>query len=112
MTKSGGIIALVAGIFAVLAALFTIMVGGIGSAFESDAGSTVTNLGFLGLLGAFGTIVMGAVGMNAKTKKAGYITIGLSLASAIFGGTFVAFFMILAFIGGILMVVGVKKNNI
>lgn len=111
MTKSGGIIALIAGIFAVLAALVTMMLGGIGGALDADGSSTITNLGFLGLLGAFGTIVMGAIGMSAKTKKAGYITMGLALLSTIFGGALVAAFMTLAFIGGLLMVLGVKKNS-
>lgn len=109
MAKAGGIITLIAGIFAVIAAIITLFVGGVSTAVEADGGNTVLALGWVGLLGSFAVIVMGAVGMGAKTKKPGIITILLSIGSAIFGGTFVAVCMVLSIIGGILMTIGGRQ---
>ncbi len=105
MQKSGGIIALVAGIFAVFAAGVTLMVGGLATAFKSDSGSLVVALGWGGLFFSFLTIVMGAVCISAKSKTPGTILIFSSILGAVLGGTFVAIFMVLALIGGILATV-------
>jgi len=110
MQKAGGIVALVAGIFGVLAALFTLMVGGMASAFEAEGASTVIGLGWGGVLFSFLTIVLGAVAMGAKTRIPGALLIISSILGAVLGGTIVAIFMVLAFIGGVLAIVGVKTE--
>ena len=46
MRKGGGVIALIAGIFAVGAAFITLFVGDIGEAFGADEAKVVTNLGW------------------------------------------------------------------
>lgn len=109
MQKAGGIIALVAGIFGVLAAFFTLMVGGMASAFEAEGASTVVGLGWGGVLFSFLTIVLGAVAMGAKSRTPGALLMISSVLGAVLGGTFVALFMVLAFIGGVLATIGVKK---
>jgi hypothetical protein len=93
----------------VLAALFTLMVGGMGAAFEADGASTVVGLGWGGVFFSFLTIVLGAVAMGAKSRVPGALLIISSVLGAILGGTFVALFMVLAFIGGVLATIGVKK---
>ncbi len=45
MYKAGGIIAIIAGIFGIFAAGFTLLFGGLASAFKADGGSTVVALG-------------------------------------------------------------------
>jgi len=109
MQKSGGIIALIAGIFGVIAAIVTLMFGGIASSVEAEGANTVVGLGFGGLAFSFLTIVLGAVAMGAKGKVPGILLIVCSIAGAILGGTLVAVFMVLALIGGVLATIGTKK---
>lgn len=109
MQKAGGIIAIIAGIFGVLAAFATLAVGGMGAAFEAEGANTVVGLGWGGVLFSFLVIVLGAVGMGAKTRTPGALLIISSVIGAVLGGTLVALFMVLSFIGGILVVVGGKK---
>jgi hypothetical protein len=65
MKKAGGIISLVAGIFGVIAAVFTLFVGGVGGALEAEGAGTVVGLGWGGIAFSFLTIVLGAVAMAA-----------------------------------------------
>ena len=109
MKKAGGIIALVAGIFGVLAAAFTLFVGGVGGAFEAEGADTIIGLGWGGVAFSFLTIVLGAVAMGAKGRVPGVLLILSAIAGAILGGTIVAIFMALAFIGGILAIIGPKE---
>ena len=53
MKKAGGIIALIAGIFGVLAAIFTLLVGGAGAAFEAEGADTIIGLGWGGFCSPF-----------------------------------------------------------
>ena len=45
MRKSGGIIGIIAGIFALLAAFVTLFIGGLGSAFQAQGASAIVGLG-------------------------------------------------------------------
>jgi ABC-type transport system involved in multi-copper enzyme maturation permease subunit len=110
MRKAGGIISIIAGIFGVLAAGATLFIGGLGGAFESDGASTVVGLGWGGVLFSFIVIILGAVCIGSKTKKPGIFLVIASILGAILGGTLVALFMILSFIGGILALFG--KTNV
>ena len=105
MRKAGGIVALIAGVFGVIAAGVTLVFGGIGSAFEAEGASTVVGLGWGGVLFSFLTIVLGAVAISAKGRVPGVLLIVCALAGAVLGGTFVAIFMGLAVLGGILAAV-------
>ncbi|WNJ89130.1 hypothetical protein [Bosea sp. 685] len=112
MKKAGGIIALVAGIFAVIAAFATLLIGGLGSAVEAKDAKTVIMLGWGGVGFSFLTIVLGAVCMGASSRIPGVLLIICALAGAVLGGTFVAIFMALAFIGGILALFGKRPAAI
>lgn len=109
MQKAGGIIALIAGIFAILAAIATLMIGGTGAALDAEGADTVIALGWGGVLFSFLCIVLGAVTMGAKSRTPGVLLIICAIAGAALGGTFVAVFMALALIGGVLALFGVKK---
>ena len=102
MRKAGGIVALIAGIFGVLAAVVTLGVGGIGSALETKNAQTVVWLGWGGIAFSFLTIVLGALCMSATSRTPGYLLLLSSIAGAILGGTLVAICMALAFVGGLL----------
>lgn len=106
MQKAGGIIALIAGIFGIFAAGFTLMVGGIGGAAEAEGASTVVGLGWGGVFFSFLTIILGAVAMGSVSRKPGIFLIVCALAGAVLGGGFVAVFMALALVGGILATIG------
>jgi Zn-dependent protease len=110
MRKAGGIIALIAGVFSVLAALFTLLIGGTASAFEAANGQQVVMLGWGGLLFSFLIIVLGAVTMGAQSRKPALLLILCSIAGAILGGTLVALFMALALMGGVLGLFGQAKR--
>ena len=123
MRKSGGIVALIAGIFGTIAALVTLTAGGLVAGLEkasasmdstavNTTGSTqIMGFGLAGLLFAFLTIVLGAVAMNAKSKKVGFLLIVCAVAGAITGGTFVAICMALALVGGILVVLAKAEQS-
>lgn len=106
MKKSGGIIAMISGIFGTLAAIITIMVGGIGKAFSANSADTVFYLGIGGVFFAFLTIILGAVAMNSASRVPGALLIIAALAGAFLGGTLVAVCMVLALVGGVLAVSG------
>jgi hypothetical protein len=53
MKKAGGIIALIAGIFGVIAALITLFAGGVAGALKSEGSETVVMLGWGGVLFSF-----------------------------------------------------------
>jgi uncharacterized protein YecT (DUF1311 family) len=109
MSKAGGVIGLIAGIFGFIAAIITLMVGGLGAAFSANKAGTVVALGWGGILFSFLAIVFAAMTI-VKPKVAGYGLIAVSILGAILGGTFVAICMGLALIGGFLAVVGAPKS--
>ncbi len=111
MRKAGGIIALIAGIFGVFAAGATLFVGGIGSALEAEGATTVVGLGWGGVFFSFMVIVFGAICIGTTTRIHGILLILCSIAGAILGGTFVAIFMALSLIGGVLAVIASQPKT-
>lgn len=110
MKKAGGIIALIAGLLAFFAAIFTLMFGGIGGALEAKGSHTVVGLGWGGLVFSFIVIVLGAVVMAAKTKLPSVLLIISSIAGAVLGGVLVAVCMALSLVGGVLALSGTKVD--
>jgi hypothetical protein len=106
MRKAGGIIALIAGILGVLAAIVTLLIGGIGSTFEAAEADVVVSLGWGGIVFSFATIVLGAVGMNSRSRWPGVLIALAAVVGAVLGGTFVAVFLALALVGGLLAAFG------
>ncbi len=114
MRKAGGIIALIAGIFGIIAAVVTLFIGGIGGAFGASGHSMVIGLGWGGILFSFLVIVFGAIIIGSISKIYPILLIISSVLGMILGGTIVAIFMILSFIGGLIAVFskeGDKKSN-
>ncbi len=111
MKKAGGIIALIAGIFGVLAAGATLLLGGIGGAVAAEGAETVIGLGWGGILFSFLVIILGAVAMSGTSRVPGVLLIIAALLGAVLGGTLVALFMALALMGGILALIGGGKKK-
>lgn len=111
MQKAGGIIGLVAGIFGVLAAFITLLAGGMAHVAQADKADTVIYLGWGGVAFSFLTIVLGAVAIGSRGRKVGSFLMLTAVAGAILGGTFVAIFMVLAFIGGLLAIIGARPTG-
>src|SRR5260370_9952912 len=111
MGTAGGIMALIAGIFGIFEAGITLMVGGIGAAVKSDSAQMVVGLGWGGVGFSFLVIVLGAVAMGANSRLPGMLLILASISGAVLGGTLVAVFMLLAFIGGVLAAIGGPKAS-
>ena len=112
MQTSGGILGIIGGIFGFLAAIFTLFVGGVGGAVEAEGADTVVMLGWGGVLFSFLCIIFGAVVVQAKSKVPGGLLAFSAVAGAILGGTFVAVCLVLAFTGGLLAVLGTKKEQV
>lgn len=110
MYKAGGIIAIIAGIFGIFAAGFTLLFGGVASAFKADGGSTVVALGWGGVVFSFLVIVFGAISLS-RIRWAGIALILSSIFGIALGGTLVAVFMCLSLIGGILVTLDSKAKN-
>ena len=111
MRKAGGLIALIAGIFGIFAAGITLMVGGLGSAVKADSANVVVGLGWGGVGFSFLVIILGAVAMGSNSRLPGMLLILASIFGAVLGGTLVAIFMLLAFIGGVLAAIGGPKES-
>ncbi len=114
MKRASGIVGLIGGILGFLAAVFTLFTGGLVGALEGatgggDAGSTIVQFGWLGILAAFLTIIFSSLMFNAKSKLMPVLLLASSVIGAIFGGTFVAVCMVLCFIAGIIGFMGVGK---
>ena len=111
MKKAGGIIALIAGVLGLFAAGATLMIGGLGAAFEADGANTIVGLGWGGVFFCFLTIIFGTVAIGAKNKTPGVLLVISSILGAVLGGTLVAIFMALALIGGILAILGTPTTQ-
>ena len=104
MRKAGGIIAIIAGIFGLLAAVLTLVVGGVGSVLQADNAKMVVLLGWGGIIFSLLTIILGAVCATARTAMPAAFLIVAAIGGMVFGGTVVAICMVLALVGGLLAV--------
>jgi len=102
MRITGGVIALIAGIFGFIAAIVTLLFGGVGAAFSAHGADAVLRFGWGGIAFSFLVIVYGACVVGSKGRWAGYLLIISSIGGAFLGGMLVAICMVLALIGGVL----------
>jgi hypothetical protein len=129
MRVAGGILALVASIGGTIAGLVTVLFGAaakvsgdyttahggvsgtdyIQAGQMAGQGETVMGLGWLGILASFLALVLGIVILCSKSQKSAWILLVCSILGMVFGGTLVAFFMVLALLGAIFALVGGKK---
>ncbi len=108
MSKAGGIIGIIAGVFGFIAAVVTLFIGGAGSAFNAEGAKDVIGLGGGGVLFSFLIIVFSAISISTVMWSS-IAMIVCSVLGIFLGGTLVAVCMALSLIGGILAVIGAKK---
>ena len=109
MQKTGGILGIVGGILGIFAALATLFLGGIGSAFQANGASTMVNLGWGGAALSLLSIICGAI-VFTKPKGAGIALVVTAIAGMIGGGLLVAVCMVLSLIGGTLAIISARKQ--
>lgn len=119
MRIAGGVLALVASIGGTIAGLVTVLFGAVGKAtgeskyFKDSTmagqGDTIMMLGWLGILASFLALVLGIVVLCGKSQKPAWILLVCSILGIVFGGTLVAFFMVLAVLGAIFASIGGRK---
>lgn len=110
MKTAGGIITLIGGLFGTIMAFITLGIGGLGGAFGGEGADTVIGLGWAGVFLTFTIIIFSVVSIFTKSKVPAITIIALSVITVIAGGTLVAIFMVLAFIGGIINLIGVSRE--
>jgi len=111
MAKAGGIVSLVAGIFGIILAAVTLLMGGCGAALEAEGANTVVGLGWGGVVFSFLTIILGAIALGTQSRIVGVLLIVCAILGAVLGGTLVAIMMVLALVGGILIVIGGRRKE-
>jgi hypothetical protein len=112
MKIAAGIISIISGVFGIIAALATLALGGAASAFGGNGASTVVGLGWGGILFSFLVIIFGSICIGAKNRIPATLLTISAVLGIFLGGTFVALFMILGLVGGILALIGTKKKAI
>ena len=109
MRKKGAILAVIAGLYALIAAIITlIVVGGVGPAARiRDLGIW---LAWGGVISSLATIVLGAICRISTSRKAALLLVFNALFGAALAVTPVSIFLAIAFIGGLLALLGGGSN--
>ncbi len=109
MKMAGGILGIIGGLFGVIAAGFTLFVGGVAASFDAHGANTVIGLGWGGLFFSFLALIFGATAF-ARPRGSGIGLIIVSILGMLLGGTIVALFMLLSLVGGILAMIAGKHT--
>ena len=110
MIKAGGILAIIAGLLGVLAAVVTLVMGGLGTAFATNGADTVVSMGWGGIFFSLLAVVYGAVAFGAP--RAGAFGLALTaIPGMVLGGLLVAVLMALALVAAIMVWLGRKKDE-
>jgi len=110
MIKTGGILAIIAGVLGLLAGFVTLFLGGLGSAFSASGFGDVVSLGWGGILFSLLVVVYGSIAISKPKPGATGIILSAILGIAL-GGTLVAVLMVLALVGGIMAAIGKTKDS-
>jgi hypothetical protein len=101
MRKAGGLLALFAGLYGVVAAIITLIVlGGIGSTASVDPIGVL--LGWAGLALSFLISTLGAVCMRTTSQRPVFLLLLCALTGAVISETLVSLCMVGAFFSGLL----------
>jgi hypothetical protein len=109
MSKTGGILAIIAGVLGLLAGFVTLFLGGLGSAFSASGFGDVVSLGWGGILFSLLVVIYGSIAISKPKPGATGIILSAIFGMAL-GGTLVAILMILALVGGIMVAIGKPKE--
>ncbi len=109
MTKAGGIIGLIAGVFGVIATLVTSQIVNVIGSVDPSLASKAIVAGWCGGLSSFLAVMFGAVALS-KARIGGWGLLLCSIAGVSFGMKPVGACLLLSLIGGILCLVGAKSE--
>jgi hypothetical protein len=115
MRKSGGIIAIIAGIMGIIASIATFIFGSIVVATGGEHANIVSTMVWNGILCSFLSIILGAICLNAKRRLVGILLIisslcGMGLLTGTSTGIFIQLCMLLSLVGGFLAAIGKTKT--
>jgi len=110
MIKTGSIIAIITGLFGLLAGFVTLFLGGLGSAFSASGAGDIVSFGWGGILFSLLVVIYGGIAIS-KPKPGATGLILSSILGIALGGTLVAILMVLALAGGIMAAVGKSKDT-
>ncbi len=106
LKKTGGALAIAAGILAILAAQLMFVLQGMDSTPESHSFAALVAVELGTVLLSFLTAASGAVGMSVRSRIPGALLIVAAISAALLGGPLVALFMAVALAGGVLILIG------
>lgn len=109
MQKAGAIVALVAGNFGVFAAGFTLYTGQLGSVLGVEGADFYIVPGWAGLAFSLLTILFGAIAIVAKGPAPGILVIVCAVCGALVGGGLTTIPLVIAAVGGILVLKGRRQ---
>ena len=109
--KAGGIVAVVAGIGGILTSAINLKLSGWDTIIALEHATRDDRLTWGGLMFAFWVIVLGATAIEASARLPGILVMISALVAGISGETFLAPFMAVAFVGGMLSVFGRSSTN-
>ena len=109
MIKTGGILAIIAGLLGLLAGFVTLFLGGLGSVFSASGAGDVVSFGWGGILFSLLVVIYGGIAISKPKPGATGIILSAILGMAL-GGTLVAILMTLALVGGIMAALGNPKE--
>ena len=104
------ILGIIGGIAGLIGSVMAMMLGGIGSALGGEGAGTITSLGWVALLFSIIAVVGGALAI-AKPKVAGIMMLLMGVGGLICVSLGYVIAGPLLIIGGILALVGSRKNN-
>jgi hypothetical protein len=110
MRRTGGLIALAAGVCGALAALLTLIVAG---AFpKSGAIPFHAILEWRGVLFSALVVVLALACLAGESRRPALYLLQVSVAATVLSGTLVAFWMAFASLGGLLALLGAKESSL
>lgn len=106
LRKTGGILALIAGVLAIFAAQLMFIVAGIYGTLNSTSFASLLWSELGTVLLSFLTAVLGIISMNASSRTPGVLLVITAILTAVHGGLPVALFMVVALVGAVLILIG------
>ncbi len=108
MKIAGAILALIAGLFGFVFAVIILLIGGLGEYLGTVNAIVAVAMGWIILFFSFAVLTFAALSFGKNNF--GMYLIFISLCGIALGETLFAWFLVLSFIGGILMLFDNKEN--
>ena len=106
LKKTGGALAVAAGVLGILATQLMFVLEGMDSTRESQDFATLVVFELGTVVLSFLTAASGAVSMSTRSRIPGALLIIAAIIAAFLGGPLVAFFMAVALAGGVMVLIG------